>query len=406
MAIGSPIVVFSHLRWDFVYQRPQHLLSRLARTGAGPLRRGAGARPGGPSRAGDGPTPAPGRDGAPAAHAARGAGLPRRPARPDAPMLERRVRERLGAGDYGRLVLHADGAAARSTSSSRASSSTTAWTSCRAFTRRAAASCCSARARCSSVADVVFTGGPSLYRAKKDRHPNVHCFPSSVDAAHFAPGARRGTPKPADQARIPHPRLGFFGVIDERFDLPLLDALADAHPEWQFVHGRPGREDRPGDAAAARRTSTTSASSRTSELPALPRRLGRLPAAVRAERVDALHQPDQDARIHGGRASRSSARRSPTWPSRTATSSHLGGHAGGVRRRLRARRWPTTPSATQRACAACAACCARPRGTRPSRAWSEHDRSRRRDAPHRPRESPNGRRCQPADRERGIAPSS
>ena len=24
------IIVFSHLRWGFVYQRPQHLLSRLA----------------------------------------------------------------------------------------------------------------------------------------------------------------------------------------------------------------------------------------------------------------------------------------------------------------------------------------------------------------------------------------
>ncbi len=83
-------------------------------------------------------------------------------------------------------------------------------------------------------ADIVFTGGPSLYRAKKDRHANVHCFPSSVDARHFA-AAANGMPEAEDQAALPHPRLGFFGVIDERFDIPLLDAAAKAHPEWQFV---------------------------------------------------------------------------------------------------------------------------------------------------------------------------
>jgi UDP-galactopyranose mutase len=83
-------------------------------------------------------------------------------------------------------------------------------------------------------ADVVFTGGPSLYRAKRARHPNVHCFPSSVDAAHFRQ-AREGVAEAEDQAGIPHPRLGFFGVIDERLDLPLLDAVAQAHPEWQIV---------------------------------------------------------------------------------------------------------------------------------------------------------------------------
>jgi UDP-galactopyranose mutase len=83
-------------------------------------------------------------------------------------------------------------------------------------------------------ADIVFTGGPSLYRAKRDRHPNAHCFPSSVDSRHFA-AAANGMPEAEDQAALPHPRLGFFGVIDERFDSPLLDAAAKAHPEWQFV---------------------------------------------------------------------------------------------------------------------------------------------------------------------------
>jgi UDP-galactopyranose mutase len=83
-------------------------------------------------------------------------------------------------------------------------------------------------------ADVVFTGGPSLYRAKQARHPNVHCFPSSVDAAHFRQ-AREGIAETDDQAGIPRPRLGFFGVIDERLDFPLLDAVAQTHSEWQIV---------------------------------------------------------------------------------------------------------------------------------------------------------------------------
>jgi UDP-galactopyranose mutase len=82
-------------------------------------------------------------------------------------------------------------------------------------------------------ADLVFTGGPSLFRAKQHRHPNVHCFPSSVDAAHFAQA--KHLPEAADQAPLPHPRLGFFGVIDERMDLGLLDALSQAHPEWQII---------------------------------------------------------------------------------------------------------------------------------------------------------------------------
>jgi len=83
-------------------------------------------------------------------------------------------------------------------------------------------------------ADLVFTGGHSLYEAKRELHPNIHSFPSSVDRAHFAQ-ARRPQPEPADQAPIAHPRLGFFGVIDERMDLALLAAVARLRPDWQFV---------------------------------------------------------------------------------------------------------------------------------------------------------------------------
>ncbi len=83
-------------------------------------------------------------------------------------------------------------------------------------------------------ADVVFTGGRSLYEAKRTRHPNVHAFPSSVDVAHFA-GARHALVDPADQATLPHPRLGYFGVIDERMDMKLVQAVADARPDWSIV---------------------------------------------------------------------------------------------------------------------------------------------------------------------------
>ncbi|MEO6360433.1 MAG: glycosyltransferase [Sphingomicrobium sp.] len=82
--------------------------------------------------------------------------------------------------------------------------------------------------------DLVFTGGSSLYEAKKDRHSSVHLFPSSVDREHFAM-ARAGLADPEDQAALAHPRLGFYGVIDERFDIDLLRQIADLRPNWQFV---------------------------------------------------------------------------------------------------------------------------------------------------------------------------
>ena len=82
-------------------------------------------------------------------------------------------------------------------------------------------------------ADVVFTGGPSLYRAKSRLHPFVRCFPSSVDVAHFARAAT--ATEPEDQSALPHPRVGYCGVIDERLDPAIVARLADAHPEWSVV---------------------------------------------------------------------------------------------------------------------------------------------------------------------------
>jgi glycosyltransferase involved in cell wall biosynthesis len=83
-------------------------------------------------------------------------------------------------------------------------------------------------------ADLVFTGGQSLYEAKRRRHPRVHAFPSSVDVAHFA-RARTPQTDPHDQVTLPRPRIGYCGVIDERMDFDLIRGVAERRPDWQIV---------------------------------------------------------------------------------------------------------------------------------------------------------------------------
>ncbi len=83
-------------------------------------------------------------------------------------------------------------------------------------------------------ADLVFTGGHNLYKAKKDNHHNIHPFPSSIDKQHFAQ-ARDIKPDPEDQSGIGQPRFGFYGVIDERFDIDLIKEVAERKPDWHFI---------------------------------------------------------------------------------------------------------------------------------------------------------------------------
>jgi UDP-galactopyranose mutase len=83
-------------------------------------------------------------------------------------------------------------------------------------------------------ADIVFTGGMHLYEAKKKFHSNIHGVPSGIDLNHFIQ-ARKFTKDPVDQASIPHPRIGFYGVIDERFNIELLRSVAEQRPDWHFV---------------------------------------------------------------------------------------------------------------------------------------------------------------------------
>lgn len=89
-------------------------------------------------------------------------------------------------------------------------------------------------------AAVVFTGGPSLFDARRHLHPSVHCIPSSVDASHYNPDALVAESAAAQavaqlQGHLGSPRLGYFGVIDERLDLGLVDRLAAHNPAWQVV---------------------------------------------------------------------------------------------------------------------------------------------------------------------------
>ena len=227
---SPPIVVFSHLRWDFVFQRPQHLLSQLARSHRvlyieEPL-------------AGDGP-------GWQHDITRQGVAV----WRPVLPGDARGFHE----GCYAELVTLIRGLARR-----ESLDGAIAWVytpmalplarailpeliiyDCMdelSLFQGAPAELLAMESELLVDADLVFTGGVSLYRAKAGRHPSVHCFPSSVDAAHFEqawPDAAGGD-HPL-QGDIPRPRLGFYGVIDERLDIGLIDNIARLRPEWHLV---------------------------------------------------------------------------------------------------------------------------------------------------------------------------
>lgn len=86
-----------------------------------------------------------------------------------------------------------------------------------------------------NLADVVFAGGPKIHKAKRLVNTNCHCYGCGVDVKHFGRAAAASTSIPDDLSALPGPRLGYFGVVDERMDYELVAALADAHPEWSVV---------------------------------------------------------------------------------------------------------------------------------------------------------------------------
>jgi UDP-galactopyranose mutase len=85
-------------------------------------------------------------------------------------------------------------------------------------------------------ADLVFTGGLSLYESKRADNRNTHLFPSGVEISHFAQAAApHAFTRPVDLMDIRQRILGYFGVIDERMDLHLLAHLAQTQPDCSIV---------------------------------------------------------------------------------------------------------------------------------------------------------------------------
>ncbi len=227
LAPKPDLVCLSHLRWDFVYQRPQHLMSRFARDRRvffveepvfeeGPARLDVSERPGGVRIA-----------------------VPRLPHGLPPEEVEAAQRDLLqglladhGVTDY--ILWYYTPMAVGFSAGLEPSAVVYDCMDELSLFRGAPPALLDRERRLLELADLVFTGGQSLYEAKRERHPAVHAFPSSIDAEHFG-RARRPAPEPADQAAIPHPRLGYVGVIDERIDLDLLAAAAAARPDWQWV---------------------------------------------------------------------------------------------------------------------------------------------------------------------------
>ena len=224
---ATALICFSHLRWDFVFQRPQHLMTRAANhyrvyffeepifTGAGEARlnvRQSGKvtvltpeLPHGLGQRGD--------------HDAQRALLDE--------LIAREAIEHPVLWYYTPLSL---------TFSSHLEAGRVVYDCMDELSmfRNPPEGLMDWERRLLDRADVVFTGGQSLFEAKQGTHSNVHPFPSSVDVGHFRQ-ARDIQSQPVDQAGIPTPRMGFIGVIDERFDTELLREVAAARPDWQLV---------------------------------------------------------------------------------------------------------------------------------------------------------------------------
>lgn len=83
-------------------------------------------------------------------------------------------------------------------------------------------------------ADLVFMNGRTLFNSKKHLNSNIHELPSSIDFKHFSL-ARQKLIEPDDQVHIPHPRIGFYGVIDQRVDLEIIGKIAELEPLYQFI---------------------------------------------------------------------------------------------------------------------------------------------------------------------------
>jgi UDP-galactopyranose mutase len=231
MPATETLIAFSHLRWDFVYQRPQHLLSRFAAKRRvfyieEPIYQEA------PEPSWERLTPAPNvcvlRPHTPLASPGFN--------EEQIPMLKQLVAELIETEKLTKTIawLYTPLALPLAQMLTPQAVVYDCMDELSLFLN-APPELLTREAELFRWADLVFTGGPSLYQAKKTLHPQAYCFPSSVEAAHFQQARPNCLTEAPDQAPLPHPRLGFYGVLDERLDLELLPALADAHPEWQII---------------------------------------------------------------------------------------------------------------------------------------------------------------------------
>jgi len=222
------LVCFSHLRWDFVYQRPQHLLSRSARErrvffveepmfGNGSMRLEVSERENGLKVV--------------VPHLPDGLRSEIATTALMKEMLHRLFLQQ-GIRDY-IFWYYTPMAMAFTKNFSPIASIYDCMDELSAF-KGAHSRLADFEQELFNQVDLVFTGGQTLYEAKRNQHRSVHAFPSSIEVEHFGK-ARVFEGDPLDQKDIPHPRLGFFGVIDERFDIELLDTVARNRPDWHFV---------------------------------------------------------------------------------------------------------------------------------------------------------------------------
>lgn len=228
------IVVFSHLRWNFVYQRPQHLLSRLAAKRPVFFVEEPELVPAGKAHW-DRTSPQPNVVILRPRTSVQAQGFHPEQLAAMEPLMAELARELEGTTVV--AWLYTPLALPLAQTLGPAAIVYDCMDELSLF-HGAPPELLSREADLLECADVMFTGGPSLFRAKQARHQNVHCFPSSVDAAHFRnarPGETGRVREAEDQVTIPHPRLGFYGVIDERLDLSLISFIAESRPDWHIV---------------------------------------------------------------------------------------------------------------------------------------------------------------------------
>jgi UDP-galactopyranose mutase len=221
------VICFSHLRWSFVFQRPQHLLSRCAKTRRvyyveEPLFTG------GPARL-ELTTDA---TGVQVVVPHLPAGLDERHAHAEQARLLLELCQAHGLSNYV-LWFYTPMALPIAEDLKPLARIYDCMDELSCF-KGAPPELVTREAELLALVDLVYTGGQALFEHKRHLHPHVYAFPSSVDAAHFS-RARVCRSEPADQAVIAGRRLGFFGVIDERMDLALVDEVARLRPDWQLV---------------------------------------------------------------------------------------------------------------------------------------------------------------------------